>query len=96
VSYGTDLEMARDVLLEVAAANQRVLDTPAPRVRLQAFGDNGINLELVLWMHDPEEGEFNLRSDLNWAIWAAFKRKDIEIPYPQRVVHLQAKPLAAP
>jgi len=58
-------------------------------------GDSGINMELVVWISDPEAGEPNLRSDLNWAIWAAFQRENIEIPYPQRVIHLQGKPLAA-
>jgi len=96
VAYESNLERVREVLLEIASGNDRVLDTPSPRVRLQSFGDNGINLELVVWIHDPEEGEFNLRSDLNWAIWSAFQRENIEIPYPQRVIHLKDKPLAAP
>jgi small-conductance mechanosensitive channel len=95
VAYGSNLERVREVLLEIAAGNDRVLDTPSPRVRLQSFGDSGINMELVVWISDPEAGEPNLRSDLNWAIWAAFKRENIEIPYPQRVIHLQDKPLAA-
>lgn len=88
VAYGSDLERVRDLLLRIAAENTRVLPTPAARVRLQSFGDNGINLELVVWIHDPEEGEFSLRSDLNWAIWAAFKRENVEIPFPQRVIHM--------
>ncbi len=95
VAYGSHLEKVREVLLDIAATNDRVLDTPAPRVRLQSFGDSGINMELVIWISDPEAGEPNLRSDLNWAIWSAFKRENIEIPYPQRVIHLHDKPLAA-
>ena len=95
VAYGSNLERVREVLLEIAVGNDRVLDTPSPRVRLQSFGDSGINMELVVWISDPEAGEPNLRSDLNWAIWTAFKRENIEIPYPQRVIHLQDKPLAA-
>lgn len=47
-----------------------------------------INLELAIWIKDPEEGQLNLRSDLYWAIWTAFKQAGIEIPFPQRVVHL--------
>ncbi len=95
VAYGSDLGRVRDLLLGIAAANDRVLATHAPRVRLQSFGDNGINLELVVWISDPEAGEPNLRSDLNWAIWDAFSKENIEIPFPQRVVHLPEKPLAA-
>jgi small-conductance mechanosensitive channel len=95
VAYGSNLDRVREVLLEIAVANVRVLEIPSPQVRLQSFGDSGINMELVVWISDPEAGEPNLRSDLNWAIWAAFQRENIEIPYPQRVIHLQGKPLAA-
>ena len=93
VAYSSDLDRVRGLLLEIAAGNQRVLDTPPPRVRLKNFGENGVDLELVVWITDPEEGEFNLRSDLNWKIWEVFKREGIEIPFPQRVIH-QASPQA--
>ena len=93
VAYSSDLDRVRDLLLEIAAGNKRVLDTPPPRVRLKNFGENGVDLELVVWITDPEEGEFNLRSDLNWKIWEVFKREGIEIPFPQRVIH-QASPQA--
>ena len=91
VAYHSNLEQVRDVLLGIAASHERVLKSRVPQVRLKNFGENGIDLELVLWIADPEEGEFNLRSDLNWAIWGAFKRENIEIPFPQRVLH-QAVP----
>jgi small-conductance mechanosensitive channel len=87
VAYSSDLDRVRELLLDIASQHERVLPTPGPRVRLKHFGDNGIDLELVIWISDPEESEFNLRSDLNWEIWAAFKREGIEIPFPQRVVH---------
>ncbi len=93
VAYSSDLDRVRGLLLEIAAGNQRVLDTPPPRVRLKNFGENGVDLELVVWITDPEEGEFNLRSDLNWKIWEVFKLEGIEIPFPQRVIH-QASPQA--
>lgn len=87
VAYRSDLEQVRALLLEVADQHERVLAAPEPRVRLKHFGENGIDLELVIWISDPEESEFNLRSDLNWAIWTLFKRENIEIPFPQRVLH---------
>lgn len=96
VAYGSDLHLVRELLLDVARANDRVLGSHPPKVRLDSFGDNGINLELVVWISDPEAGEPNLRSDLNWAIWEAFTRENIEIPFPQRVIHLPEKSLAAP
>ena len=91
VAYSSDLERVRSLLLDILQQHERVLDTHAPNVRLKSFGENGIDLELAVWIADPEEGEANLRSDLNWQIWAVFKREGIEIPYPQRVVH-QANP----
>ena len=90
VAYSTDLDKARDLMLAAALAHPRVIaggDNP-PRVLLREFADNGINLDLAVWIHDPEEGQLNLRSDLYWAIWEAFKKAGIEIPFPQRVVHI--------
>ena len=48
----------------------------------------GIDLELGVWINDPEEGHINLISDLNLAIWRAFSREGIEIPYPQREIRM--------
>jgi small-conductance mechanosensitive channel len=93
VSYDTDLERAEALMLEAAHAHGRVVvDDPAsaPRVYLKEFADNGVVLELGIWIRDPSEGENNLRSDINWAIWRRFKAAGIEIPFPQRVVHLVA------
>lgn len=88
VAYRTDLDRVRELLTPVVADHPRVLPEPAPQVRLARFGENGIDLELVFWIADPELGEGRLRSELNWAVWDTFKREGIEIPYPQRVVHL--------
>ncbi len=95
VAYSTDLGQARDLMLEVARAHPRVITEGdnLPRVLLSEFAENGINLELAVWIHDPEEGQLNLRSDLYWAIWEAFRKADIEIPFPQRVVHMAGKPI---
>jgi small-conductance mechanosensitive channel len=87
VAYSSDLEKVRSLMLDIARQHERVLDTHEPKVRLMKFGENGIDLELAVWITDPEEGEANLRSDLNWQIWTVFKREGIEIPYPQRVIH---------
>lgn len=87
VAYNTDLDRVRSMLLEIALNNTRVSKVREPKVRLKNFGENGIDMELAIWIADPEAGESGLRSDLNWAIWAAFKRESIDIPFPQRVVH---------
>lgn len=88
VGYGSDLERVKAVMLEAAACNDRVLREPAPVVLLKNFGESGIDMELAVWIDTPEAGELLLRSDLNWAIWEGFRREGIEIPFPQRVVHL--------
>ncbi len=91
VSYDTDLEQAEALMLEAAHDQQRVIfDDPdsLPRVFLKEFAENGVLLELAVWIRDPSEGQSNLRSDINWAIWRRFKAAGIEIPFPQRVVRL--------
>jgi small-conductance mechanosensitive channel len=91
VSYGTDLEQAEALMLEAAHSQIRVLhDEPdnLPKVFLKEFADNGVLLELGVWIRDASEGQNNLRSDINWAIWRRFKAAGIEIPFPQRVVHM--------
>jgi small-conductance mechanosensitive channel len=57
-------------------------------VFLTAFADSGINLELGVWIADPQDGTGGVRSDINFAIWRAFREHGIEIPFPQREVRL--------
>jgi small-conductance mechanosensitive channel len=59
-----------------------------PKVFLKEFADNGVLLELGVWIRDAGEGQNNLRSDINWAIWRRFQAAGIQIPFPQRVVHM--------
>ena len=88
ISYGDNPRLAMKLLKEAAEVNERVIDDPAPMVRLMGFGDDGINLELRVWIGDPEKGVNNVLSDINLAIWDAFYEHDITFPYPQRDVHL--------
>lgn len=88
ISYANEPEQAMQILLASASANSRVLAEPAPAARLMNFGDNGIELELRVWIQDPEAGLANVRSDINIAIWRAFKQAGIVIPYPQRDLHI--------
>ena len=92
VSYRTDLDSARRILEDVARQHPRVLRNPEPKVLVRAFADNGIALELGVWVDDPHQGTDNLHSDLNAALWAAFCRNGIEIPYPQRDVRVLEHP----
>jgi len=92
VAYGSDLEQARDLMLEAAAATKRVLKDPQPSIRLMGFGDNAINLELRIWINDPQHGIHAVKSELFWGIWRRFREHGIEIPYPQRDVHFKSIP----
>lgn len=91
VAYGSDLATVREVLLEVAAAHEGVLHDPAPHVFLRDFGDSSLDFELTVWLADPQHDPF-VTSDLRFAIDAAFRRRGIEIPFPQRDLHLRTDP----
>lgn len=95
VAYGTDVPMALEVLRAAATGNERVLREPPPIAVLKNLGESGIDLELVVWIGDPERGRASLRSDLGLAILAAFRDQGIEIPFPQREVRIHA-PAASP
>lgn len=84
VAYGTDLELVQRLLVEAAAGEARIALEPPPSALIRGFGDNGINLELMVWILDPENGTGGLRSELNLKIWKAFQAHHIEIPFPQR------------
>jgi small-conductance mechanosensitive channel len=84
VAYGSDLEKARNALLEVARENPQVLDEPSPTVFLEAFGGSSINLELVVWSKEMSYRPRRFRSDLNFAIARKLREAGVEIPSPQR------------
>ncbi len=89
ISYGDDPEQAMALLIQAAQGVSRVLEEPAPVARLLSFGDNGIELELRVWINDPQQGLMNVRSDVNVRIWRLFKDAGITIPFPQRDLHLR-------
>lgn len=89
VGYDSDVDLVIRLLGESALVNPRVLRDPGPAVALSAFGADGLEFTVGFWITDPENGVLGLRSDINLAILAALRAHQIEIPYPQRVVHLQ-------
>jgi small-conductance mechanosensitive channel len=89
VSYKDDPELAMRLMLESTRGHARVIQDPAPVARLMSFGDHGIELELRFWIHDPQEGVNNVRSDVNRAIWRHFKEHGVTIPVAQREVRLE-------
>jgi small-conductance mechanosensitive channel len=92
ISYADDPEAAMEVLTQAAQTSQRVLQDPPPAARLMGFGDSGIDLELRVWISDPQLGVNNVRSELNIAIWKGFKAAGITIPYPQQDLHVKELP----
>lgn len=88
ISYQSDLHLAMEIMKQAAENQSRVLADPEIKVYLKSFSDNGIDLEMGVWINDPEEGQLNLRSDINMEIWRKFQASGIEIPYPQRDVRI--------
>jgi small-conductance mechanosensitive channel len=89
ISYDCDPRLAMKIMEEVAREHPRCLKSPAPVTRLIQFGDNGVDLELRLWINDPQNGVRNVSSDVMLSIWDRFKEVGIEFPYPQRVLHIK-------
>ena len=89
VSYKCDPELALQLMDQASRSVKRVLQHPAPAARLMGFGDSGFELELRFWIADPQEGVNNVRSDVNRAIWQAFKENGIVIPVAQRQVEFR-------
>ena len=97
VAYGTDIELALKLMVDATQPEARVMGKPnEPMGFLVGFGDNGINLELGLWLRDPENGQLALRSSLNRRIYETFTAHGISIPYPRRDVRIVGGPGDAP
>lgn len=88
VSYSSDLEHVQKVLHDVALKSPRVLNEPEPRAFITAFADSSINFEVRFWVNDPEAGIGAVQSEIYMEIWKRFKEEGVEIPFPQRVVHM--------
>ncbi len=90
VGYDSDAALVMRLLMEAALKQSRVLRDPGPSVALTNFGADGLEFTLNYWMADPENGQQNLRSDINLRILQSLRDNHIDIPYPQRVVHTAA------
>jgi small-conductance mechanosensitive channel len=89
VAYGTDAQLVRRVLLEVAQADPDVLKSPEPTVWLKEFGDDGVAFELMVWSATLVDRKGRLISQLNYAIYERFNAEGIEFPFPQRDLHIK-------
>ena len=87
VGYDSDVALVSRLLIEAALAQTRVKAEPAPVAALTAFGANGLDFTLNYWITDPENGQLNIRSEVNTAILSALRSHNIGIPFPQQMVH---------
>ncbi len=89
VSYNCDIKLAEKLMLEAAAASDRVLKSPAPTVWLSGYGDSSVDFTIHCWIRDPENGLGNIRSEVLKKLWDLFQESEIEIPFPQRDINLR-------
>lgn len=94
VAYGTDVEKLRNVLLAVVAEYEAVLKDPAPSVRFLGFGDSSLNFEVAVWTITLAHNPTRFRSDLYFSIEKALRENHIEIPFPQRDLHIRSGQLS--
>jgi small-conductance mechanosensitive channel len=87
VAYGSDIDLVRSVLEEIAENAEKVCDEPEPRVRFREFGDSSLDFELLCWVEEPAMRGLVLDA-LNTEIYKRFAAEGITIPFPQRDLHI--------
>jgi len=87
VAYGSDTELVQQILIDIASNQKGVLKSPKPFVLFEDFGDSALNFSVIYTTADSF-GDNKIKSDIRFKIDKAFREKDINIPFPQRTVHL--------
>jgi len=90
IAYNADVELAIKLIYEAVDETPRVLKEPRPNVLLRNFGESSIDLEARFWIGDPENGVSNVASDVLRLVWKKFRESDVEIPFPQRDLHIRS------
>ncbi len=90
VAYGTDARVVERLLREVAAENKNVLADPPAKVWFRGFGDSSLNFELLVWNTSLVDRKGQFISDLNFAVYDKLNQHGIEIPFPQRDLHIRS------
>jgi len=90
VAYDSDVDLVMGLLKAATARHERVLQEPEPSVALSNFGADGLEFTVGYWIADPENGSLNLKSLINLDILKSLREHQVEIPYPQRVVHTKS------
>lgn len=86
VAYKSDVDLVKKILLDVADNTEHVLKEPSPDVIFMWFGDSALQFELRVWMNVKKQTIPPFKSEINFAIWHAFKTNNIQIPFPQQDV----------
>ncbi len=87
--YKSDIHKAIELCLEAAAETPRILDDPKPVCLMKDFGESSVDLEVRFWINDPMNGRAGVASEILRRVWHSFAEHGIEIPYPQRDIHLR-------
>jgi small-conductance mechanosensitive channel len=90
VAYGSDVNKVREALIAAGKSNSHVLEDPAPSVFLNKFGESSIDFELVVWSSEMSHRPSRFKSDLNFAIEEKLREAGIQIPFPQRDLHIRS------
>ena len=88
VAYGTDPELVLSLLEKVAGENGRVDKIPSPKAYFLGFGESSLDFRLLAWV--DIENRLGVESELNVAVNAVLKESNIEIPFPQRDLHVRS------
>ncbi len=91
VSYGTNLEKVKEVILALLNDDEKILKYPEPAILFQEFGSSSIDVKIMFWVRDFRDG-LSVRSNVIMGMDQAFKRNDIVIPFPQSDVHIVQSP----
>lgn len=89
VAHGSDLDKAQTLILEAATEHPRCMQDPSPACFLNKFGESSIEFLLYFWVSDVTEGRLGPRSEVMFSIWRKFRNAGIQIPYPQRDMHIR-------
>ena len=88
VAYGSDIDQVRSLLTEISETSESVCGKPVPRVRFRSFGDSGLIFQLLFWIEKPED-RGRIIDEINSIIYKRFNNENIEIPFPQRALHIK-------
>lgn len=89
IAYGSDVSKATEIMIRAAKEHEHILESPPPKTWFREFGDSSLNFELLCWI--PYSAlKFDVISDINHAIDEGFRKADVEIPFPQRDLHLRS------